>query len=168
METKALPKPSSTHRLKAFTIIELMVALVLFVTIISMAMLLWSNVQKGLSLFQKSSDEYYQYIALTARIERDFIQSLSTTIQPNSFAFSNNTNNITYTILPNSVVCNNGRATITYPAKLIRVTPFYFSDTDLVSELALEFEIQGKRITFHIAKKLNGKQLFNNTINYGS
>jgi type II secretory pathway pseudopilin PulG len=155
-------------RLMAFTIIELMVALVLFVTIISMAMLLWSNVQKGLSLFQKSSEEYYQFITLTARIERDFSQTQYTSFQVNSITFSTDSDETTYTILPYSVVCSNSKADIRYPVKLVRVTPFYYGDTDLVTELALEFEIQGKRITYHITRKVTGKQHFNSTLDYGS
>jgi hypothetical protein len=138
-----------------------MVAMVVFVTVISMGFLLWGNLHKGLKYFQDNSEEYHQYVSLTNIIERDFIQATSIIDNNNSLVLKIGNEIITYNFFPDSTVYSNQIKQFNYKIRFKSISTRYYMDTQSINGIGIEFIIQGKPVYFSVSKELKGKSLVN-------
>lgn len=155
-------------RIKAFTIMELMVAMVLFVTIISLGMLIWSNVNNGLRKIQKESEIFYEYISLVTVLEKDFNQAEEVGNVGIRLDLVNDVNDVSYTFYPDSIVRSINSNRTKFILQTISYELSYIKNLDIVNGIDLHFKLQGKDINCSINKSIKGITLIKNQLENGN
>ncbi|MBP7222209.1 MAG: hypothetical protein KBA50_03070 [Sedimentibacter sp.] len=158
---KRIFKIDLSSKIPAFTIVELMVSMVLLVTIISIGILLWTNVVKGIGKFQNDSDLYYSYVDLTTQLQQDLSKAVLINISGRTLNLANDREYNTYTFYVDSVVRENSNARVKYGIKSNAMELSYQGQSDLVNGLFIEFNVNGKPIKFHAYKPIRGRFLVN-------
>lgn len=158
----------SNKKLPAFTIVELMVSMVILLTIISIGILLWTNVVRGIGKFQLDSDLYYNYIDLTNRLEQDLNNAVQVNMSGRTLSLSNDIAENTYTFYPDSVTLESKNAITKFNIKSNVIELNYYNETDIVNGLFIEFVLNGKQIPFHIHKPIRGRFQINTLFEDGN
>ncbi|HCT31378.1 MAG TPA: hypothetical protein DIW31_11775 [Bacteroidales bacterium] len=165
---KKLLKNNTNQQLKAFTIMELMVAMVLFVTIISLGILLWSNVNNGLKKIQSDSDVFYEYISFITTIQRDMDQALTVSHAGINLDLNNDVEDIAYTFYPDSVIRAINAVKTKFNLKMVNYEFNYYNKTDLVDGIEFLFMLQKKEIKCYIYKPTRGRSLIKTLLEDGN
>lgn len=155
-------------KMKAFTIMELMVAMVLFVTIISLGMLVWNNVNKGLRKIQNESEIFYEYVSLITVLDKDFNQAEVIENVGIRLDLINDINDISYTFYSDSVVRSINSNRSRFILQTISYELSYIKNLDVVNGIDLRFKLQGKDIRCFINKTIEGKALIKNQLENGN
>jgi type II secretory pathway pseudopilin PulG len=156
------------RQLGAFTIIELMVAMVLFITIISLGMLVWNNVNNGLRRIQNESEIFYEYISLITVLEKDFNQAEEIKNVGIGLDLANDINDISYVFYPDSVVRTINSNRTKFMLRTISYELSYIKNIDVVNGIDLRFKLQGKDIISFINRSVTGKTLIKNQLENGN
>ncbi len=165
---KSYFKIVSNKKLPAFTIVELMVSMIILLTVISIGMLLWTNVVRGIGKFQTDSDLYYNYIDLTNRLEQDLNNAVQVNMSGRTLSLSNDIAENIYTFYPDSVTLESKNAITKFNIKSNVIELNYYNETDIVNGLFIEFVINGKQIPFHIQKPIRGRFHINTMFENGN
>ncbi|MHC1705773.1 MAG: type II secretion system protein J [Tenuifilaceae bacterium] len=158
----------SNRRVKAFTIIELMVAMVIFVTVISLGLLLWSNVNSGIGKIQKDSEVFYEYVSFITTLEKDFSQAVDISNSGIQLDLSNDIEDISYVFHPDSIIRSINNRNTKFNLKVVNYDFKYFKSTDLIDWINLRFILQGKEISCLIYKSIKGKSIINTLLENGN
>jgi len=158
----------TNRKLPAFTIVELMVSMVILLTVISIGVLLWTNVVRGIGKFQSDSDLYYNYLDLTNRLEQDLNNAVRINMSGRVLNLSNDTNESNYTFYSDSVTLENRNSFTAYYIKSTIIELNYYEDTDIVNGLFIEFTINGKKVPYHIHKPIRGRFQINTLFENGN
>lgn len=145
-----------------------MVAMVLFVTIISLGMLVWSNINNGLRKIQNESDIFYEYISLITLIEKDFNQAEIIEVAGSRIDLTNDVNDISYTFYPDSVVRSKNSNSKRFTIKTTTYELSYLKGLDVVNGIDLHFRLQGKDISCFINRSIEGKPLIKTQLENGN
>jgi len=144
------------------------VAMVLFVTVISLGVLLWSNVNNGLKKIQNDSDVFYEYISLVTVLEKDFNLAVVISNSGISLDLSNDVEDITYTFHPDSVIRSINNRSTKFNLKTRSYELNYYKKTDLINGIDLQFNLKGKDITCFISKSFEGRSLIKTQLEDGN
>jgi len=156
------------RKAKAFTIMELMVAMVLFITIISLGMLVWNNVSNGIRRIQNESDIFYDYISFITLLEKDVNQAVTIDNKGIRLDFTNDINDISYTFYPDSVVRSVDGNNYKFNIKTLSYKFSYIKGLDVVNGVDLHFKLQGKDIGCFINRSIEGKPLIKTLLENGN
>lgn len=159
---------SMDKKLKAFTIMELMVAMVLFVTVISLGMLLWSNVNNGLGKIQRDSDVFTEYISFTTTLEKDFNQAVVISNSGIQLDLKNDIEDITYTFYPDSIIRSINNLNTKFGLHTTSYEFNYYQETDIIDGVNLQFKLNGKDISCFVFKPIKGRSSINTLLDNGN
>ncbi len=157
-----------TPKLKAFTIMELMVAMVLFVTVISLGVLLWSNVNNGLRKIQNDSEVFYEYVSFVTTLDKDFNQAVFISYAGIRLDLSNDIEDISYTFHADSIVRSINNRNTKFAIKTINFELNYFQKTDIIDGINLNIKLQGKDIRCFVFKAIKGRSSINTLLGNGN
>jgi type II secretory pathway pseudopilin PulG len=156
------------QKVNAFTIVELMVAMVIFVTVISLGLLIWSNVNHGLGKIQKDSDVFNEYASFVTTIEKDFNQAVSITNSGIRLDLSNDIEDISYTFHPDSIIRSMNKRNTKFNLKTTSYEFNYFNKTDIIDGVKLQFKLNGKEIGCFVFKSIKGRSSINTLLGNGN
>lgn len=147
---------------------ELMVAMVLFVTVISLGILLWSNVNNGLKKIQGDSEVFYEYISFITTLEKDMNQAIDVSHTGENLDLNNDVDDIAYTFYSDSVVRSINSVKTKFNLKTINYQFSYNDKSDIVDGVELRFMLQGKEIKCFIYRPTRGKSLIKTLLEDGN
>jgi hypothetical protein len=145
-----------------------MVSMVILLTVISIGILLWTNVVKGIGKFQSDSELYYTYVNLTNLIDQDLNSAVSVYLTGRILKLSNDIAENTYTFYSDSVIRETGNATTTFIIKSNSLELHYLHESDLVNGMFIEFSVNGKPLPFHAYKPTRGRFQLNTMFENGN
>lgn len=155
-------------KVKAFTIMELMVAMVIFITVISLGLLLWSNVNNGLGKIQRDSDVFTEYVSFITTIEKDLNQAVFITNSGIRLDLSNDIEDISYTFFPDSIIRSINNLNTKFGLHTTSYEFNYFQKTDIIDGVNLQFRLNGKEIRCFVFKSIKGRSSINTLLGNGN
>jgi hypothetical protein len=147
---------------------ELMVAMVLFVTVISLGMLLWSNVNSGLRKIQNDSDVFYEYISLVNLLDKDINQAIKINSSGIKFELFNDIEDISYFFYPDSVIRLVNSTSSKFHLKTLNYELNYYKTTDIINGIKLQFNLQGKNTNCFLYKSIEGRSIIKTQLEDGN
>lgn len=148
---------------RAFTIIELLIALVLFVTVITMGLLLFSNVQRSLVRFQSHSERYYDYISLINKLEQDLNAATQIKHTTNGAIFFLYDADVSYSFSIDGVKRCDGNRTISFDISNAAFDVLYNDTDDDVVGITIVFAEEEHPLRFSVFRSLRSSSfLLNN------
>lgn len=143
---------------KGFTIMELLVSMLVFISIVSVALLLLMNVQKGIGLIKKDSNYFSGYQKFSSMFEKDYLDALAVLENGNEITCRLSSGDVVYSFMDEKIIRSGGNTEFEFTIKLFKKQCFFYLDSDFVEAIDFTFSYHGEELPFYIYKEYDSKE----------
>ncbi|SEC56469.1 prepilin-type N-terminal cleavage/methylation domain-containing protein [Tenacibaculum sp. MAR_2009_124] len=160
------------NKVKGYTILELLIAMVITSIIISILYILFSMLSQRCLAFNRNEFEVTQISMLKNTLKRDFYKSDYLIFDLGQLTCIGNNQTISYSLGDGFVTrrLKENSNVDTFEVKVKQINPVFFDEKDLkiLKNLSIRVDFLGRDLGFHFSKEYSSDILTNQKFGYGN
>jgi len=146
-----------THKLPAFTVMELLVSMFIFAIIVSVAFVLLMNVTKGIGHIKKDSAYFMNYHKFVSLFEKDMMDALYLKEEAGDILCVLPKGEVLYQFTSENIIRSSEDFDVQWPLKLLNKEVFYLDETDWLQSVDFKIAFHGEELPLFLYKEYKAK-----------